>query len=162
MADLLPDMDSVGKARNFDRGKQAFEEAQCLACHRFANEGGGTGPDLTAVASRFQRRDMLESILEPSKVISEQYANTTIRRNDGDVIEGRILQETDDKLVVGTNPLKPDDKIEIMKSDVKSRALSKISPMPEGLVNTFSKDEILDLIAYMESGGKKEHPDFAK
>ena len=162
MTDLLPALDAVGHARNFERGKQVFEDAQCLACHRFGNEGGSTGPDLTAVSSRFQRRDILESIIEPSKVISEQFAATTIRKTDGDVLEARILAETDDKLIVLPNALKPEEKLEIKKSEVKSRALSKISPMPEGLVNTFSKEEILDLMAYMESAGKREHPDFQK
>jgi putative heme-binding domain-containing protein len=162
MEDIGPALDQVGHGRNFARGKQIFEEAQCLACHRFGNEGGSTGPDLTAVSSRFQRRDILESILEPSKVISEQYANTTIRMNDGDVVEGRIIEETDDKMIVQPNPLKPEERLTVLKKDVKSKALSKLSPMPQGLVNIFTKAEILDLMAYVESGGRKEHPDFAK
>src|SRR5258706_12705154 len=110
MGDLLPALDQVGKGRDFNRGKEAFEVAQCLACHRFGSEGGAAGPDLTAVSSRFKRQDILESILLPSKVISEQYANLTIRTAD-DVIEGRILQETDDKLIVLPNPLKPEEKV---------------------------------------------------
>jgi putative heme-binding domain-containing protein len=161
MADLLPTLDEVGRGRDFKRGKLAYEDAQCLACHRFGNEGGSTGPDLTAVSSRFQLRDILESIIEPSKVISEQYANTTLRLTSGDVIEGRIVQELDDKYVVQPNPLEP-AKVEVKKAEVKSKSLSKVSPMPEGLVNTFTKEEILDMMAYVESGGRKDHPDFAK
>ena len=71
------------------------------------------------------------------------------------------MEETDAKVVMQANPLKP-DKITIEKSEIKSRGPSKVSPMPEGLVNTFTKDEIFDLIAYMESAGKKDHPDFKK
>jgi putative heme-binding domain-containing protein len=161
MEDLEPDLAKVGSGRNFKLGKETFESAQCLNCHKFGNEGGAVGPDLTAVSSRFARRDVLESIILPSKVISEQYAATTVRTKDGDVVEGRIVEETDDKLVVQPNPLLP-EKVTLKKSDVKSRGLSKVSPMPEGLINTFHKEEILDMLAYIESGGRKDHPDFAK
>ena len=59
------------------------------------------------------------------------------------------------------NPLKP-DKVTLKKADITARAISKLSPMPEGLVNTLEKDEILDLIAFLESGGNPDHPDFKK
>ena len=70
------------------RGRAAYEVAQCAACHKMADTpaAGGVGPDLTAVAARIQRRDILESILEPSKVISEQFANTIVRTRDGDAM----------------------------------------------------------------------------
>ena len=55
--------------RDFDRGRKLFGEAQCFSCHRFDNEGGAQGPDLTSVAGRFSQRDLLESVVEPSKVI---------------------------------------------------------------------------------------------
>ncbi len=161
MEDLEPELAKVGSGRNFRVGKEVYEAAQCLNCHKFGNEGGAVGPDLTAVSSRFARKDVLESIILPSKVISEQYAATTIRTKDGDVIEGRVVEETDDKLVVQPNQLLP-EKVTVKKADVKSRALSKVSPMPEGLVNTFHKEEILDMLAYIESGGRRDHPDFAK
>ena len=160
MADLEPSLDAVGKGRNFRRGKEVFEAAQCLACHKFGNEGGATGPDLTAVSSRFARRDILESIIEPSKVISEQYANTTFRVG-GEVIEGRVVEENADTIVVRPSPLDPAT-VKLKKSEVKYRGLSKLSPMPQGLVDNFSKGEILDLIAYMESGGNRNHPDFQR
>jgi hypothetical protein len=62
---------------------------------------------------------------------------------------------------VRPGPLDPTT-VKLKKSDVKYRALSKLSPMPQGLVDTFSKGEILDLIAYMESGGNRNHPDFQR
>lgn len=161
MADLEPAMDQVSKGRNFEHGKEIFEAAQCLACHRFGNEGGAAGPDMTAVASRFKRHDILESIIEPSKVISDQYKNTTVRLKNGDAVEGRVIAESDADLVVQPSPLLP-DKVTLKKADVKSRGLSNLSPMPEGLVNTFTQDEILDLMAYVESGGRKDHPAFGK
>ncbi len=56
-----------------ERGYQILAEAQCLACHRFNSNGHGLGPDLTGVGRRFDRRLVLESILEPAKVVSDQY-----------------------------------------------------------------------------------------
>jgi len=155
MDDLLPDLDKVSQSRDLDKGKRAFTAAQCIACHRFGTEGdgGSVGPDLTAITSRFTRRDILESILQPSKVVSEQYQNMTIFKKDGDDITGRVLQDTGEKIVVQTNPL-TQDKVELRKSAIREMAPSKISPMPEGLVNTFTRAEILDLLAYVESAGK--------
>lgn len=162
MKDLEPSIAAAGKGRNFERGKEAFAAAQCLACHKFGNEGGASGPDITAVSSRFQRRDLLESIVEPSKVISEQYQNMDVRLKDGDVVWGRIVEDTPDQLVVVPDQLKPDNKVTVKKSDIKSVGPSKLSPMPEGLINILTKDEILDMLAYIESGGNKAHAAFSK
>jgi putative heme-binding domain-containing protein len=159
--DVAPLLDRVGRGRNFFRGRAAFEAAQCLACHKFGNEGGAGGPDLTAVSSRYTRRDNLEHILEPSKVISEQYQNTAVVRKNGDTVVGRLLEENDEKLVLQPDLLKP-DKVEVKKSDIQRRVASKLSAMPEGLVNVLTQDELLDLLAYMESGGRRDHPSFAR
>ena len=162
MDDLLPALDQISKGRNFERGREAFVAALCLACHRFGNEGGAVGPDVTAVSSRFTRLDLLSSIFEPSKVVSEQYQNTTVTKKNGDDVTGRLVEETPDKLVLVIDPLVPDARTEVKKSDVQKRAASKVSPMPEGLVNILTKEEILDLLAYIESGGKKEHAVFSQ
>jgi putative heme-binding domain-containing protein len=159
MADLQPLLEQVNKGRSFDRGKDVYEQAQCAACHKFGNAGGSVGPELTAIASRFQPRDILESIIEPSKVISEQFQNTTIKTNDGKLVEGRVVDENDARVVVQPNQLLP-EKVEVKKDNIKSRAPSKLSPMPEGLVNNFHQDEILDLLAYLVSGGRKDYVAF--
>ena len=158
-ADLQPLLDQVSKGRNFSRGRDLYVEAQCAACHRYGDQGGVVGPDLTAVATRFKRQDILESSTEPSKVLSEQYMNITIETTAGQVHIGRIVEETPDKVVLRTKPLEPET-VTIKKSEIESRSLSKISPMPAGLLNTLTKDEILDLLAYLESLGDSTHPNF--
>jgi len=100
-------------------------------------------------------------VTEPSKVVSEQYMNTVIETTEGQVIVGRILEETPEKVVIRPNPLEMNT-VTVKKSDIENRSLSKVSPMPNGLFNTFSKEEILDLLAYMESQGDAKHPNFAK
>jgi putative heme-binding domain-containing protein len=116
---------------------------------------------LTAVATRFKRQDLLESAIEPSKVLSEQYMNTAILTKDGDTIVGRITEETPEKIVIRPNPL-AEQTILVLKSDVEERSQSKVSPMPAGLLDTFSREDVLDLLAYIESLGDPNHPNFQK
>ncbi|MEP6672245.1 MAG: heme-binding protein [Chthoniobacter sp.] len=157
MADLEADLDQVGHGRNFAQGQDAVFAVQCLMCHRVGDEGGSVGPELTAISSRFSRRDLLESILEPSKVISEQYANTDIVLKNGTPVSGRIVSETADKIIIRPTMLAPDMQ-EINKADIQSREVSKVSPMPPSLLSMLTKQEILDLLAYFEAAG---HPDGA-
>ena len=161
LGDLVPLLEQAGRARSFGKGRQTFVDAQCIACHKVGREGGGTGPDLTAVASRFTRRDVLESILEPSKVVSEQFQHTTLELRNGDDITGRVVNETAEKLTLQPNPLQPEF-VDIQKTEVRARAFSKLSPMPEGLVSVVSKEDILDLLAFIESGGQPNHAVFKK
>ena len=93
--------------RDFDRGRTLFAATQCFACHRYDNEGGAVGPDLTAVAGRFSTRDLLESIVLPSKVISDQYEAVTIATTDGKVVTGRIMNLNGDTIMLNTDMLDP-------------------------------------------------------
>lgn len=161
MPDVQGDLDKLKTGRSYSRGKKAFTEAQCILCHRFGKTGGSVGPELAAVSSRLNSHDILESILLPSKVVSELYQNTILSLKDGDDVIGRIVEENDQKLSVITDPIK-NTKVEVRKSNVLSRRLSKVSPMPEGLVNFMTKEEILDLIAYLQSGGKRDYAAFKK
>jgi putative heme-binding domain-containing protein len=161
MDEAAPLLDRVAKGRNFARGKEAFAAAQCAKCHRFGDVGGGVGPDLTAVASRFDRRAILESVLEPSKVVSEQYQNEQFNTLDGRVIVGRVVDETADSLAIQPDPL-DSKRVTIKKADIESRKPSKLSPMPASLADVLTADELLDLVAYLESAGRKNYPAFRK
>jgi len=161
MEDLLPDLEKAKSHRSFAKGKAAYADAQCILCHRFGDSGGSVGPELAAVSSRLAPRDILESIIKPSKVVSEQYQNIVLTLNDGDTLAGRLIEENDTELVLLTDPIHP-NKEKIRKADIVSRRASKISPMPEGLVNSLTEDEVWDLIAYLESGGKKNYAAFKK
>jgi putative heme-binding domain-containing protein len=160
-AEILPTLDQVTHGRNFEKGRQAYLDCQCIKCHRFGNEGGAVGPDLTAVSSRFARKDILESILEPSKVVSEQFRNVVVTTNSGKTVVGRLLEDASGRLVIQPNPLEP-GRVEVKKADVDTMGLSKVSPMPEHLVDGLKAGEILDLIAYLESQGRKDYPAFQR
>jgi putative heme-binding domain-containing protein len=137
-----------------------FGEANCFACHRFDNEGGAQGPDLTIVSGRFSVRDLLESILEPNKEISDQYAAVVITTNDGKVVTGRIVNYAGDQMSVMTNMLDPNGQVNVSAKRVESIEKSKVSMMPSGLLDTFKEDEILDLVAYLLSRGDRTNKMF--
>ncbi len=161
MDEVTPQLDKVVKGRNFERGRDAFIGGQCIKCHRMGDIGGGAGPDLTAVSSRFSRRDILESILEPSKVISEQYQNISVTTMAGKTFIGRLVDETPAKIVLQPDPLSG-ERIEIAVKDIDARSVSKVSPMPANLADVLTADEILDLIAYLEASGQRQHAVFSK
>jgi putative heme-binding domain-containing protein len=146
--------------RDFDRGRSLFGAASCFACHRFANEGGAQGPDLTIVSGRFSVRDLLESIIEPSKEISDQYAAIVIATSDSKIITGRIVNSHGDALHVMTNMLDPNNVTTVDARKIESIETSKVSMMPEGLLDTFKEDEIIDLVAYLLSRGDRNHKMF--
>jgi putative heme-binding domain-containing protein len=158
-ADLVPKLDRISHGRSFSSGRQAFAAAQCVACHRMGKSGGDFGPDLTAVAARFSRHDILDSILEPSKVIDEKYRNTLFTLRDGSSVAGTIDREEDAKVFVRTSPLSGQTTA-LNKSDIVHREQSPVSPMPPGLLNVLTENQILDLLAYLESGGDPQHADF--
>ncbi len=158
----LAAIDSGMSGRNFDRGEKMFRAALCANCHRYAGAGGGLGPDLTSLGSRFAARDILESIMEPNKVVSDQYQSMIVTTELGDVISGQVITEDDDKIIMATNPLLPNERTVVDKSDVKSKEVSPVSLMPAGLINTLNKDELLDLMAYLMSSGNPNYKAFRK
>ena len=159
MADLTGDLDKASSGRNFERGKEIFSSVQCLQCHHFGNGGGNFGPDLSAVGSRFNRHDLLESIIDPSKIISEQYASNLFTTKQGETVMGLIVGENNDTYTVLTDPIAGAKKT-FGKGAVASRQISPVSLMPPGLLSTLSKEEILDLLAYLETGGNPQAPAF--
>ena len=140
--------------RSAEKGKAAFTKAQCIVCHRFGNEGGLIGPDLSAVASRFDRRALLESIIEPSKVIDEKFRNTLFTMKDGSSVSGTVEGEDDKTVVVRENPFAEKSTV-LSKQLVQRREGSAISPMPSGLINGLTAEEVMDLLGLLSSGARQ-------
>ncbi|HVL13017.1 MAG TPA: c-type cytochrome, partial [Gemmata sp.] len=108
VTDLAETLDAKLKSgRDFDRGRKIFASSRCFACHRYDNEGGSNGPDLTGVAGRFSPRDLLESVLDPSKEVSDQYQAVEIRTEDERIVIGRIVNLNNDNVMVNTDMFNP-------------------------------------------------------
>ncbi len=146
--------------RSFSNGRQMFGAGTCFACHRFKQEGGAIGPDLTSAGGKFSPRDLLESIIEPSKEISDQYGATVFTKKDGSAIVGRIMNLGDDTLRINVNMMNPNDIVMLKRKDLKDMKASPTSMMPPGLTYTLSKDDVLDLLAYLLSQGNPDDPMF--
>lgn len=158
--ELVPLVDKGLKNRDFDRGRTLFGAANCFACHRFGNEGGANGPDLTGIAGRFSTRDLLETIVDPSKVISDQYAAVVIQTVDGQTITGRIINLHDNVMHINTDMLAPGATVNVDRREVVAMKPSAISMMPVGLLDTLHEDEVLDLVAFLLSRGERKGPMF--
>lgn len=145
------------KARSFANGRKLFGAAACFACHRFANEGGMTGPDLTAAGRRYSPHDLLDQIVHPSKVINEQFAAVMVETTAGKVHTGVVVNLVGDTLTLNTDLADPNLRVTIDRKEIEQIEPSKVSPMPANLLNLMTKDEILDLLAYVLSGGNADH-----
>jgi putative heme-binding domain-containing protein len=137
------------EGRDKKRGHDMFRAALCSACHRFGNEGGAAGPDLSSLGGRFAVRDLAEAIIEPSKVVSDQYAFDLITRKDGTELTGKIIEEKDEKWIIATSPFDFTQTTEIERNNIQGMKHSPVSPMPPALINALNEEELKDLLAYL-------------
>jgi putative heme-binding domain-containing protein len=138
--------------RDLANGRRLFTEAACIVCHSFQGEGGLGGPDLTSVSGRYTSVDLLENILNPDKVINEQYGLMIYSMKNGTTLTGRTVNMAGDMLMVATNPNDPGgSEVRFRTSELESVTPSKASHMPSGLLDTLTREEVLDLLAYLKS-----------
>ncbi len=161
-ADLAALEAKLKSGRDFKNGERAYAAARCVVCHRFGGDGGATGPDLSQVAGRFGLKELAEAIVEPSKVISDQYAAHVIVPVAGKQFIGKIANEANGVLTVVVDPEDASKVVEIKVADIEERRVSKVSLMPEKLLDGLNENEVLDLLAYMLSRGDSKHPMFKK
>jgi putative heme-binding domain-containing protein len=135
--------------------------AACATCHRLRALGMGTaGPNLTQAGSRYSERDLLQSIIEPSAGINENFAATRYEMNDGSVMIGYPAFEEGGELFITANLMVPHVLTLVKRSDVKSSRPSEASLMPAGLINSLNESELRDLVAYILAGGDRSNPMF--
>ncbi len=132
-----------------DRGERVFQRARCAACHVFGDVGRGGGPDLSTVVSRFRRREILESIVYPSRVISDQYSALRIELRDGQMYIGMHAAESEQDLTLITAT---GERLVLDKHEIASRERADVSLMPEGLLEAMSFDDLMSLMRYLEDG----------
>ena len=141
--------------RSWEQGRAALAKAQCVKCHRVSEQGSSTGPDLTYVGRRFDERALLESIVQPSKVIDEKYRLSTYLLDSGKVITGRPIGVSATVITIQTDSLRSET-VALKRAEIEQTSPASLSPMPSGLMNVLKLDEILDVVAYLKAGGDQQ------
>ena len=160
LADLAPAVEELSAGRSLAGAKQMFQVASCSACHKLGGAGNQIGPDLAKLEAKYQPLDILKEILDPSAQINEKFQTFTFVTDAGKTITGLILEETADTVKVIENPLAKAEPVVLKKSEIEEREKAKTSIMPKGLLDKLSRDEILDLIAYIAARGDEHSPLF--
>ena len=164
VSDLTPVIEAKLKAggRDFEAGRRLYGEVACAVCHGFGAEGGAVGPELTGSGGRYTLRDLMESILEPSKVISDQFAATEFKLDDCNVVTGRVANASADTISVSTNMFDYAAITQVPRDKIVSMEDSATSMMPPGMINNLTEDQIADLSAYILSLNDPKGPMFKK
>jgi putative heme-binding domain-containing protein len=134
-----------------ERGARLFTGGRgvgCAKCHAVEGKGGTVGPDLAGLAVKYDRAEIITSVLEPSRRIATGYQPVLIATTRGQVLTGLVREETADRLdLIGA-----DGKVvRVKKADIDERRVSDVSIMPVGLVDTLRPEEFADLISYLLS-----------
>jgi putative heme-binding domain-containing protein len=154
LQDFSSDLANASTGRDLANGKRLFTQLACVQCHKLGPQGYAYGPDLATVFAKYKndRAQVLEQILDPSKNIEDRYRNVEFQVKDGEPLTGMVIREQEDSVTIQSGPA--DSLIQTLKkSDIQQRRPQKSSPMPVGLLNSLSKEEIFDLLSFIESGG---------
>jgi putative heme-binding domain-containing protein len=156
--DLVGEVEKMNGGRSFANAKHLFEIAACVSCHKMNGVGNEIGPDLTKIDPKQDKPvEILRDILEPSFRINEKYQSFVFELNSGKVITGLVLEETPQTVKVIENPLAKIEPVVLKKSDIDRREKSPTSIMPKGVVDKLTREEILDLVAYIAAKGDPKH-----
>jgi len=142
---------AAGNKGKADRGKTLFNDPKgigCIKCHAVAGLGGTVGPDLTGIATRYPREELVHSVLYPSAKIFSGYEPTVVATTDGKVITGIVKSDNAEGLVIEDIDAK---KHTIKKDQIEERRISDVSLMPNGLAEGLSREDFADLIGYLET-----------
>jgi len=160
LEDLALLVDELKAGRSYGNGKQIFQVANCVGCHKYDGVGSAIGPDLTKLDEKWTPLDILKEVLDPSAKINEKYQSYTFLMDDGRVVTGLIVEETPKTVKVVENPLAGAAPLELAVDSIEERKKSPVSLMPKGLLDKLTRDEILDLIAYVSARGDRNSPLF--
>jgi putative heme-binding domain-containing protein len=139
---LAPDQIRTANAAH---GRQLFQQT-CAVCHKLFGEGAQIGPDLTG-SDRANVDYLLDNIVDPSGIVPESYRVSNISLKDGRLIAGIVLSRTPQTVTVQTTS----EKLSLEPGAIESITESRLSMMPEGLLDAMSDQDVKDLGAYLMS-----------
>lgn len=143
--------EAMSKTGNVAKGEALFNDekrAGCIRCHQVNHKGGNVGPDLSSIGATKDRKYLIDAVLEPSKEMAQGFQPMKITYTSGKVAFGVILNESVEGFELATAEAKRES---IKNADVKSKVPVTQSVMPEGLADSYTREEFLDLITYVSS-----------
>ena len=156
--DLAVHVSSQDGRPSFEQGRKLYKKVRCSACHRMNGEGNEFGPDLVQLGGKWDAQKILKHVLEPSLEINKNFQSHVFELMDGRTIVGLITAAGPGFIKVIQDPLKSSQATRVRLDTIQDRRKSQTSLMPSGLINTLRRDEVLDLIAYVNSRGNDQHP----
>ncbi len=142
----------VLKRAKLSAGRVLFEK-NCASCHRLFGTGGVIGPDITG-SQRSNLDYVLENLIDPSGAVAKDYQMEIVLTDSGRVVTGMVIDESDQSLTIQT----ANEKLVVPVSEIEQRTLSKVSMMPEGVLQQLTPNQIRDLIGYLASPTQVELP----
>ena len=139
------DSDS-GKFGDPVHGRTAFNKAKCVDCHQFGDFGKSIGPSLSGISRRFSKREIIESILYPAHVVSDQYASKKVLTLDGRTLTGMVSQRDAETIELRDSNNRV---TAISEREIDQILPSNSSIMPSGTLDNLTLQEISDLMAYL-------------
>jgi putative membrane-bound dehydrogenase-like protein len=138
---------AAGKGRSAE-GRALYASSACAACHTAGGMGRAMGPDLSHIGKIRGPRDLLESILLPNATIARDFETHVIETGDGQSHLGAIKNDGVESLVLidlagGEKP--------IPHAQIVGRTTLATSLMPAGLEQSFTEQQLLDLVAWLAS-----------
>ena len=133
------------------RGRERFlggQSMQCSLCHRVQGSGRSVGPDMDGIGKQRSRKELLESVLDPSKVIDPKYRSHQVLSTDGQLVSGLLVRDTVTEVVIRSADGKNH---RIGKDQIETRRLQSESLMPNGLAAEMTAQEVADLLMFLES-----------
>jgi putative membrane-bound dehydrogenase-like protein len=158
--DLASAVEPLEPGRSFSNGKQMFQVANCIACHRLSGVGNEIGPDLAKLDPKLKPVEILKEVLDPSAKINEKFQTYVFETESGKVLSGLVLEDTPERIKLIENPLAKAEPVVLKPSEIVARAKSPNSIMPKGLLDKLTREEILDLIAFVAAGANPQDPFF--
>ncbi len=133
---------------NADAGKALFKSQACIACHTYADGQTPQGPHLVDIGKRYSRKELVDSVLEPSLKLAQGFDTWSVLTSDGQVYTGFVVLESAERLTLRGSDGR---RMEIPQDDIDERRKQEQSMMPAGLVNNLTPEQFADLLAYLES-----------
>jgi putative heme-binding domain-containing protein len=146
--EVLPLRGDPARGRQVFFGAASSGAALCAQCHRVGNEGQSFGPDLTHIAAKYDRAKLLESVLEPSKVVEPQYVTHVLRTTTGQDHSGLLVEKTPAHVVLKDAQQR---EVRVPAAEVKRLVAQQTSAMPEGLLAGLTPQQAADLLDFLES-----------